>query len=46
MLTKKPIKYVRKKVASLNSKLKKEKPNKIENYSELVNNFRKKIKEN
>ncbi len=47
MLNKKPIKYVRKKIATLNNKLKKSKPNvNLENYSEMVENFHKKIKEN
>ncbi|GEM_PF-5696243 len=47
MLHKKPIKYVRKKIASLNSKLKKETHiKKMKNYSEMVDNFHKKIKEN
>jgi hypothetical protein len=47
MLNKNPIKYVRKKIASLNSKIKKDKTNnKLKNYSEMVDNFYKKIKEN
>jgi hypothetical protein len=47
MLNKKPIKYVRKKIASLNTNLKRNKSNnKLENYSEMVDNFNKKIKEN
>jgi len=47
MLNKKPIKYVCKKFASFNTKLKKNKfNNKLENYSEMVDNFNKKIKEN
>ncbi len=47
MLNKSPIKYVRKKIATLNNRLKKSKPsNNFENYSEMLENFHKKIKEN
>jgi hemerythrin superfamily protein len=47
MLPKKTIKYVRKKIATLNSKLKKSKPNSnFENYNDIVEKFYKKVKEN
>lgn len=47
MLNKTPIKYVRKKIASLSANLKKNKSkNKLGNYNEMVDDFNKKIKEN
>ena len=46
-MNKKPISYVRKKIAALNTKLKKSKPNNYkEDYNKMVENFEKKIKEN